>query len=141
MTVAGIIATAVLAAALVMPAVRQFGSSDAWLGVVIMLVPTVALLTVTGFAHYGWWRSLAVAAAVMVVTSVVTFVIAVFTVASALSESGTNKASATSMILGIAVFAAPFVLVLVLGLLALRLVPGRQTDAGVEPERVSTGEP
>lgn len=103
-----------------MPSVRQLGGSyELWLGAAIMIIPTAAVLTATGYCLYGLWRSLGVAVAVMVITSVITWVVAVFTFATALSESPSG------MVLGAVLFATPAVCVVVLGLLAIRFVPAR----------------
>ena len=118
--VAGVIGTAVLATFLLMPSARQVGGSVAlWLSATIMIVPTAALLTATGYALYGFFRSLAVAVVVMILTSLITWVVAVFTIAAALAESPTG------VVLGVVLYATPAVCVLVFGLLAMRLIPAR----------------
>jgi Kef-type K+ transport system membrane component KefB len=121
--VLGIIGTAALATVLLMPAIRQLGfPTAAWLGLLIMVVPTAALLTATGFLRFGLARSLAVALGVMVLTSIITWVVAVFTFAAALSGSSTGS------ILGIVLYITPAVSVVVFGLLSLRFVPPRHAD-------------
>jgi Kef-type K+ transport system membrane component KefB len=121
--VLGIIGTAALATVLLMPVIRQLGfPTAAWLGLLIMVVPTAALLTATGFLHFGLARSLAVALGVMVLTSIITWVVAVFTFAAALSGSSTGS------ILGIVLYITPAVSVVVFGLLSLRFVPPRHAD-------------
>ena len=132
--VAGIIATAVLAVFLTMPAVHQLGSAETtWVGAAIMVLPTAALLTATGTPHYGFLRSLVVAVVVAVLTSVITWVVTIVVLAAALAGS------AAGTILGIILYACPAVCVLVLGLLALRLVPARSTTP--EPQREPAGTP
>jgi hypothetical protein len=129
--VAGVIGAAVLATFLLMPSVRQLGGADwLWLGAAIMIVPTAAVLTATGYGLYGLWRSLGMAVAVMVITSVITWVVAVFTFAAALSESPAGT------VLGIVLFATPAVCVLVFGLLAIRFVPVR-SQAAEQPQSAS----
>jgi hypothetical protein len=118
--VIGVLATAVLAAVLVVPASRQLGTVEGlWLAAVILLLPTMVVLVATGFRYYGLWRSVAVAACVMLITGIVTFVISVFTFATALSGS------VTGLVLAIVLFGGPALSVAILGLLALRF-------AGVE---------
>jgi hypothetical protein len=118
--VAGVLVAAILAAVLIQPAVGQLATWEtAWLAVVILAVPTVAILVLTSFRYYGLARSVAVAVTVMVITGVISWVVSVFAVASALSGS------ATSLILTVALYAIPGVCVVILGLLALKIVPGR----------------
>ena len=118
--VIGVLATALLAACLVVPASRQLGTVEGmWLAAAIMVVPTVVVLAATGLSYYGPLRSIAVAAVVMLITAVVTFVISVFTFASALSGS------VTGVVLTIVLFGGPAACVTLLGLLALRLVGAR----------------
>ena len=118
--IAGVLVAAVLAACLVVPAIGQVLTLEGtWLAAAILGLPTAAVLTATGYRHYGLGRSLAVALVVTVITLVITWVVSVFVVASALGGS------ATSMIMGIVLYGVPAVVVLILGLLALRLVPGR----------------
>lgn len=131
--VAGVIATAVLATFLLMPAIRQLGWPDAiWVGAAIMILPTAALLTATGYPHYGLPRSLAIGLVVMVLTGIITWVVAVFTFAAALAGSG------AATVMGIVMYATPAACVLVFGLLALRLVPARAETADDERERAGT---
>jgi hypothetical protein len=116
----GVLVAAVLAACLVVPAIGQVLTLEGtWLAAAILGVPTAVVLTVTGYRYYGPGRSLAVAVAVTAITLVVTWVVSVFVVASALGGS------ATSLGLGVVLYGVPAVLVVILGLLALRLVPGR----------------
>jgi hypothetical protein len=83
------------------------------------LVPTMVVLVATSFRYYGLLRSVAVAAFVMVITGIVTFVISVFTFATALSVS------VTGVVLAIVLFGGPALSVVVQGqgLLALRFEP------------------
>ncbi len=90
-----------------------------WLAAAILGLPTAAVLTLTGYRHYGLGRSLLVAVTITVLTLVVTWVVSVFVVASALGGS------ATSVVMGAVLYGVPAVAVVILGLLALRLVPGR----------------
>jgi hypothetical protein len=127
---AGVVATAVATTFLVMPAIRQLGWPDYWwLAAVILFVPTAALLVATGFAHYGFWRSVAVAVVVMGITSAVTLLVAVFTLAAALSGSSAGTA------LGILLFATPGVLVLIMGLVSLLVIPARPEAGATEREQ------
>jgi hypothetical protein len=118
--IAGVVVTAVLAACLALPAVDRISTvGGTWLAAAIFCLPTAAVLTLSGYRHYGVGRSVAVAVAVVLVTAVVTWVVAVFTVASAMAASGTGP------VMGIVMLAAPALTVLILGLAALRLVPAR----------------
>jgi hypothetical protein len=119
-TIVGVFVAAVLAACLVVPAFGQMLTLEGtWLSAAILGVPTAAVLTLTGYRHYGLGRSLLVAASITVLTLAITWVVSVFVVASALSGS------ATSVIIGAVLYGVPAVVVVILGLLALRLVPGR----------------
>ena len=115
---AGVIGAAVLAACLLVPGMR-LGADWPWLGVVVIVVPTAALLTATGYRHYGPARSLAVALAVTLVAGGVSWVVAVFTLVKALSGEG------VALVWAILLFATPAVSVLMLGVLALRIVSPR----------------
>lgn len=116
----GVVVAAVLAACLVVPAFGQVLTLEGtWLAAAIMGVPTAAVLTATGYRHYGFGRGLLVAVVVTVLTLVITWVVSVFVVASALSGS------ATSIVMGAVLYGVPAVTLLILGLLALKLVPGR----------------
>jgi hypothetical protein len=118
--IAGVFVAAVLVACLVVPAIGQVLTLEGtWLAAAILGVPTAAVLTATGFRHYGLGRSFAVAVVVTAITLVVTWVVSIYVVATALTGS------ATSMTMGVVLYGVPAVLVVVLGLLALRLVPGR----------------
>ncbi|MBV8929235.1 MAG: hypothetical protein JO152_08945 [Mycobacteriaceae bacterium] len=133
---AGVIATAVAATLLLMPSVRLFGWPDhMWVGAAVLIVPTAALLTVTGWPHYGFLRSLAVGVGVMVLTSVITWIVAVVTLAAALAGSPAG------MILGFVLYATPAVCVLLFGLLALRVLPARPRAAREDSEHVASAQP
>ena len=131
--IAGVLVAAVLAACLVVPAIGQVLTLEGtWLAAAILGLPTAAVLSATGYRHYGLGRSLAVAVAVTAVTLVLTWLVSVFVVASALAGS------ATSMAMGVVLYGVPALVVVILGLLALRLVPGR--SAAERPfEHVDTG--
>jgi len=120
MAVAGVFVAAVLASCLILPAVGQLTTlAGMWLAAAILLLPTVAVLVGTGYRHYGMARSVAVAVSVMVITGIISWVVSVFAVASALSGS------AIGAILRLVLYGTPALSVVILGLLALRLVPGR----------------
>jgi anti-sigma factor RsiW len=117
---AGVLIAAVLASCLILPAVGQLATVETtWLAAVIFGLPTIAVLAAFGYRHYGLARSVAVAVTIMAVTGVISWVVSVFVIASAMSGS------ATSLWLVIVLYGVPAVLVLILGLLALRFVPGR----------------
>lgn len=116
--VAGVIGAAVLAACLLVPGM-WLGADWPWLGAVVIVVPTAALLTATGYRLYGSGRSLAVALAVTLVAGGVSWVVAVFTLVKALSGEG------VALVWAILLFATPAVSVLMLGVLALRIVSPR----------------
>ena len=120
LAVAGILGAAVLAALLLVPGLR-LGASQPWLGAVVILVPTAAMLAATGIRHYGVGRAIAVAVVVTVVASGVSWLVAVFTLVRALSGVGVGFAWA------ILLFLTPVVSVLALGALALRVVPPRSS--------------
>jgi hypothetical protein len=69
-----------------------------------------------------------VALVVAVITCVVSCVVAAFAFATALSGS------VTGVVLAVVLFGAPVACVLILGLLALRLVPARSEDVMVQRE-------
>lgn len=121
--VLGVLATAALTAGLVIPASRQLGAADGiWLGALILIAPTMVVLVATSFRYYGLRRSIAVAAAVMVITSIVTFIVSVFTFASALSGS------MTGLLLSVVLLGVPPLSVSILGLLALRFAGPEAAD-------------
>lgn len=131
--VAGVLVTAVLAAWLVLPSVGRMSTLDgAWQAVAIFGLPTVTVLAVTGYRHYSWARSVAVAVAIMLITGFVSWVVTIFVVASALSGSTIGVA------LGIVLYGTPALSVTILGLLALKLLPGR-SSADRQFEHVSSG--
>jgi len=121
--VVGVVVAAIVAAALVMPAARQLGPATGLLAAAaIMGIPVLLLLAVSGAAHYGVVASAVVAVVVAVITCVVSWVVAAFAFATALSGS------VTGLVLAIVLFGAPALTVLILGLLALRVVPARSDD-------------
>jgi hypothetical protein len=131
--IVGVFVAAVLAACLVVPAFGQVLTLEGtWLAAAIMGVPTAAVLTATGYRHYGLGRSLLVAVVVTLLTLACTWLVSVFVVASALSGS------ATSVVMGAVLYGVPALAVVVLGLLALKLVPGRSV-AGQSFEQVDAG--
>ena len=116
----GVFVAAVVAATLVKPTVGQLSAmSGVGLGAAIMGLPTAAVLVATGYRHYGPARSVAVAVPIALITFVITWVVFVYAFASALSGAVTGPG------MSIAIFGVPALSVVVLGLLALKLVPGR----------------
>ena len=129
----GVVVAAVLAACLVVPAFGQVLTlGGTWLAAAIMGAPTAMVLTATGYRHYGFVRSLLVAVIITVLTLAITWVVSVSVVASALSGS------ATTVVMGAVLYGVPAVAVVILGLLALKLVPGRSI-AGQSFEHVDAG--
>jgi hypothetical protein len=127
--VVGIAVAAVAAAALVMPAGRQLGPATGSLtAAAIIGIPVLLVLAVSGALHYGVVASSDVAVAVAVITCVVSWVVAAFAFATALSGS------ATGVVLALVLFGAPALCVLILGLLALRVVPARSGHAATQRE-------
>jgi hypothetical protein len=127
--VVGVVVAAIAAAALVMPAARQLGPATGLLtAAAIIGIPVFLVLAVSGAAHYGVMASSGVAVAIAVITCIVSAVVAAFTFATALSGS------MTGMLLTVVLFGAPALTVLILGLLALRLVPARSGDAATRRE-------
>jgi hypothetical protein len=121
--VVGVVVAAIAAAALVMPAARQLGPATGLLtAAAIIGIPVLVVLAVSGAAHYGVLASSVVAVVVAVLTCAVSLVVAAFAFATALSGS------VTGVVLAIVLFGAPALCVLILGLLALRLVPARSED-------------
>jgi hypothetical protein len=90
------------------------------------------VLAATGYRHYGAARSIAVAVVVVAIALVISWVSSVFVVASALGGT------ATSVTMGIVLYGVPAAVVVILGLLAHRLVPGRSA-ADQSFDRVSAG--
>jgi hypothetical protein len=125
--VVGIISAAVLAACLLVPGMRV-GADQPWLGAAIMIVPVAALLTGTGYRHYGVGRAFAVALAVTLVAGGVSWLVAVFTLVKALSGAGVEAVWA------ILLFATPVISVLALGAVALRILPARHSGGAVQAD-------
>ncbi|PRC41471.1 hypothetical protein C6A85_000000115460 [Mycobacterium sp. ITM-2017-0098] len=118
MAVAGIIGASVLAAFLLVPAMRA-GVDRPWLAATIMIAPVAAVLTVTGCRHYGLGLAIAVALAVTLVSAGVSWLVAIFTLVKALSGAGVG------VVWAILLFATPIFSVLALGAFALRVLPQR----------------
>lgn len=118
---AGVGAGAVLAALVLVPGLR-LGATQPWLGALVVVVPTAAVLAATGYRHYGFARALLVAVAVTVLAAAVSWLVAVFTLIKALSGSGVGLAWAVLL------FLTPVVSVLALGVLALRVVPSEPAE-------------
>lgn len=132
--VAGVLVTAVLAACLAFPAVDQLSTFEGmWLAAAIFCLPTAAVLVATGYRHYGLARSVGVAVAIMLVTGLITWVVAVFALASAMSGSTVGP------VIGVLVLGAPALSVIILGLLALRFVPVRPAAVDRQFERAGSG--
>lgn len=135
LAIGGVFLAAVLAACLVIPAARQLGASTGWWAATAILgLPTAAVLALTGYRYYGGARSIAIAVVVAVLTCVVSFLVAVFAFASALSGS------ATGVLLGIVLFGAPALTVVIFGLLAQHVAGHRSLDDhdhGKRPARAS----
>jgi hypothetical protein len=127
--VVGVVVAAIAAAALVIPAARQLGPATGLLtAAAIIGIPVLAVLAVSGAAHYGVLASSVVAVMVAVITCVVSLVVAAFAFATALSGS------VTGLVLAVVLFGAPALTVLILGLVALRVVPARSGDDAVRRE-------
>jgi hypothetical protein len=127
--VVGVVIAAIAAAALVMPAARQLGPATGLLtAAAIIGIPALAVLAVSGAAHYGALKSSVVAVVVAAITCVVSLVVAAFAFATALSGSVTGVA------LALVLFGAPALCVLILGLVALRVVPARSGDDAARRE-------
>jgi hypothetical protein len=125
--VVGVVVAAVAAAALVIPAARQLGPVTGLLAAAAIIgIPVLVVLAVSGAAHYGVLASSIVAVVVAVITCVVSCVVAAFTFATALSGS------VTGVVLAVVLFGVPALTVLILGLLALRLVPARAQDVATQ---------
>jgi hypothetical protein len=116
LAVAGVLGAAVLAAVLLIPGLR-LGADQPWLGAVVIIVPTAALLAATGNRHYGVGRAVAIALVVTVVAGGVSWLVAVFTLVKALSGEGVG------LVWAILLFVTPAISLLALGALALRAVP------------------
>jgi hypothetical protein len=127
--VVGVVVAAIAAAALMMPAARQLGPATGLLtAAAIIGIPVLAVLAVSGAAHYGVLASSVVAVMLAVITCVVSLVVAAFAFATALSGS------VTGLVLAVVLFGAPALTVLILGLVALRVVPARSGDDAVRRE-------
>nr|WP_090338610.1 hypothetical protein [Mycolicibacterium malmesburyense]CRL66564.1 hypothetical protein CPGR_00017 [Mycolicibacterium malmesburyense] len=120
LAIAGVLVAAVLASCLILPAMGRLTTFDGtWAAAAILGIPTVTVLVVTGYRHYGLARSVAVAMAVMSIALIASLVFSVFVVASAMSGS------ATTLAMGVFLYGIPAAIVVSLGLLALKLVPPR----------------
>ena len=127
--IVGVVVAAIAAAALVVPAARQLGPATGTLiAAAIIGIPIRLLLAVSGAAHYGVTASFVVGLVVAVITCVVSWVVAAFAFATALSGS------VTGLVLAIVLFGAPALCVLVLGLVALRVVPAQAPDTRVHQQ-------
>lgn len=116
----GVVVAAVLASCLILPTVGRLATLEhIWAAAAILGIPTVAVLTVTGYRYYGPARSMAVAVVVMSVALLASWVFSVYVVAAAMSGSTTTLA------MGVLLYGTPALIVAVLGLLALKLVPPR----------------
>jgi len=121
MALTGVLLTAVLMVAIARPALREIigWHSRPWLGVLMLGVPTVALLTATSYRYYGPRRALAVALVVVVASGLATAICAVVAVGAA------QMPSASALLVLVLVFGTPFISVVGLGALALRFAgPG-----------------
>lgn len=124
--VVGVVVAAIAAACLVMPAGRQLGPATGLLAAAAILgVPILAVLAVSGTAHYGVAASSVIAVVVAAITCVVSLVVAAFAFATALSGS------VTGVILALVLFGVPALCVLILGMVALRVVPARSEHGGI----------
>jgi hypothetical protein len=125
--VVGVVVAAIAAAALVMPAARQLGPATGLLTAAAILgVPVLVVLAVSGAAHYGVVPSVVIAVVVAVITCVASLVVAAFAFATALSGS------ATGVVLALVLFGVPALSVLILGLVALRVVPARSENGAID---------
>lgn len=112
-----------------MPAARQLGpATGSLMAATILGIPVLAVLAASGAAHYGVLASSVVAVVVAVITCVVSWVVAAFAFATALSGS------VTDLVLALVLFGGPALCVRILGLLALRVVPGRSEDVSIHRE-------
>ncbi|MGV0606825.1 hypothetical protein [Mycolicibacterium sp. XJ1904] len=118
--VAGVVVAAVLASCLILPTIGRLATLDQiWAAAAVLGIPTVAVLAVTGYRHYGAARSMAVAVVVMSVALMASWVFSIYVVAAAMSGSTTTLA------MGVLLYGTPALIVAALGLLALKLVPPR----------------
>ncbi|MGE2721937.1 hypothetical protein [Mycolicibacterium celeriflavum] len=124
LAIAGVVVAAVLASCLILPAMGRLSTFEGmWTAAAILGVPTVAVLVVTGYRHYGLARSVAVAVVVMGIALIASWVFSVFVVAAAMSGS------ATTLAMGVLLYGIPAAIVVLLGLLALKLVPPRHPSS------------
>lgn len=126
--VAGIVGAAAISVLLLVPGMR-LGVDQPWLGVVVLLAPTAAVLAVTGRLHYGPGRALLVALVVAVLSCCVSWLVALFALVRALSGVGVGLAW------GVLLFLTPAVSVLALGLLALKMVAPQSKPRGPDRSR------
>jgi hypothetical protein len=125
----GVVVAALAAAALVMPAAHQLGPATGLVtAAAIIGIPVLVVLAVSGAAHYGVLASAVVAVVVAAITCAVSLVVAAFAFATALSGS------VTGVVLALVLFGAPALCVLILGLVALRVVPARSGHDAVRRE-------
>lgn len=124
LALAGVVLTAVLMVVLVRPAMREIVGlyGQPVVGVLILALPTVALLTATGYRYYGLKRAVLVALAVVVTAGVVSGVTVVLAVGAA------QMPSSSALFVLTLVFATPFLAVLVLGVLAVFVVRGTPAE-------------
>lgn len=117
---AGVLAAAMLASCLIVPALSRFSAADgSATAAAILGIPIAAVLAGTGMRHYGPLRALAVAFVVTAATVAVAGASSLVVAASALSGPTTTLAA------GVVLLGAPVALELALGFLALQLVPTR----------------
>ncbi len=90
--------------------------------------PSSPCWRVSGAPHYGVLASSVIAVVVAAITCVVSWVVAAFAFATALSGS------VTGLVLAPVLFGAPALSVLILGLPALRVVPGRAEGVSIHRE-------
>jgi hypothetical protein len=123
----GVVVAAIAAACLVWPAAHQLGPATGLLwAAAIIGIPVLVVLALSGAAHYGALASSVVALVIAVITCVVSGVVAAFAFATALSGS------VSGLLMALVLFGGPALCVLILGLLALRMVPARSQNAPVE---------
>ncbi|ORB30991.1 hypothetical protein [Mycolicibacterium parafortuitum] len=126
--VAGVLGAAVVAIALVMPAARLLGSDGGLVaGLALFALPVFVVLGATGAPFYGAVRAGVVAGLLTLVVTVVTWVLALLAVTSALAGSGTG------LVLTVAVFAVPALILVGAGLASLRLLNGATPVEDREP--------
>ncbi|KUI20803.1 hypothetical protein AU193_06620 [Mycobacterium sp. GA-1285] len=127
--IVGVVVAAVLASCLILTTIGRLATLDqTWTAAAILGIPTVAVLTVTGYRHYGPARSVAVAVIVMGIALMASWAFSVHVVAAAMSGSTTTLA------MGVLLYGTPALIVAVVGVLALKLVPPRSRP----PDRLTT---